>query len=140
MIPLGPKAQEVVKAFLKPDPTAHLFSPADAVAGHQAGRTAARKSRPTPSEVARRRAAPGAGHGRRYKKGSYLQAVIRAGRRAGVPHWSPLQLRHTAATAIRAQFGLEATQAVLGHAKADVTQIYAERDLEKAREVMGEIG
>ena len=54
--------------------------------------------------------------------------------------WSPLQLRHTAATEIRARFSLEAAQTVLGHAKADVTQIYAERDLVKARTVMAEIG
>jgi hypothetical protein len=51
-----------------------------------------------------------------------------------------LQLRHTAATAIRARHGLEASQVVLGHAKADVTQLYAERDLSKAHAVMAEIG
>jgi integrase len=51
-----------------------------------------------------------------------------------------LQLRHTAATAIRAQYGLEVTSNVLGHAKADVTQIYAERDLSRARAVAAEIG
>ena len=50
--------------------------------------------------------------------------------------WHPNQLRHTAATLIRARFGLEAAQAVLGHASADMTQVYAERDLAKAAEVM----
>ena len=54
--------------------------------------------------------------------------------------WSPNQLRHAAATTIRAKYGLEAAQMVLGHAKADVTQIYAERDLARAVEVMREIG
>lgn len=44
--------------------------------------------------------------------------------------WSPNQLRHTAGTEIRSRFGLEAAQVVLGHAKADVTQVYAERDTE----------
>ena len=38
------------------------------------------------------------------------------------------------------KFGLEAAQVTLGHAKADVTQIYAERDLNKAASVMREIG
>ena len=47
---------------------------------------------------------------------------------------------HRAATAIRAQYGLEAREAVLGHAKADVTQLYAERDLSRARDVMRAIG
>ena len=67
-------------------------------------------------------------------------AVQRACRKAGVPAWSPGQLRHTAATLIRARYGLEAAQTVLGHAKADVTQVYAERDLARARAVMAEIG
>ena len=54
--------------------------------------------------------------------------------------WSPNQLRHTAATRIRKQFGLEAAQVILGHAAADVTQVYAERDADKAREVLRQIG
>ncbi|WP_417737272.1 tyrosine-type recombinase/integrase [Rosistilla oblonga] len=54
--------------------------------------------------------------------------------------WSPNRLRHTRGTEIRKQFGLEAAQVILGHAAADVTQIYAERDAEKAREVARKIG
>jgi integrase len=49
-------------------------------------------------------------------------------------------LRHTAATLIRKQFGLEAAQVILGHAVADVTQVYAERDAEKARAVARQVG
>lgn len=54
--------------------------------------------------------------------------------------WHPNQLRHSAATEIRKRFGLEAAQVTLGHATADVTQLYAERDLEKAASVMAEVG
>ena len=54
--------------------------------------------------------------------------------------WSPNQLRHTAATEIRKKFGLEAAQVILGHAAADVTQVYAERDADNAREVVRQIG
>ena len=54
--------------------------------------------------------------------------------------WSPNQLRHTRGTEIRAKFGLEAAQVILGHAAADVTQVYAERDAEKARAVAKQIG
>jgi len=53
--------------------------------------------------------------------------------------WSPNQLRHTAATEIRRQFGLEADQVTLGHSNANVTQIYAERDLTKAAEIMRQV-
>jgi site-specific recombinase XerC len=54
--------------------------------------------------------------------------------------WSPNQLRHSAATEIRRRFGLEAAQVALGHSKADVTQVYAERDMTKAAAVMREVG
>lgn len=49
--------------------------------------------------------------------------------------WAPNQLRHAKATDVRKRFGLEAAQVILGHAAANVTQIYAERDAEKGREV-----
>lgn len=54
--------------------------------------------------------------------------------------WAPNQLRHSAATEIRKRFGIEAAQVTLGHAAADVTQVYAERDLEKAASVMALVG
>jgi integrase len=57
-----------------------------------------------------------------------------------VAPWTPLQLRHTAATALRARYGLEAARVVLGHARAETTQIYAERDQARAREIMTELG
>jgi hypothetical protein len=54
--------------------------------------------------------------------------------------WSSNQLLHAAATEVRKQFGLEAAQIVLGHSSADVTQVYAERDMAKGLEVARRIG
>jgi integrase len=54
--------------------------------------------------------------------------------------WHPNQLRHTLATGIRRRYGLEAAQVILGHAKADVTQVYAERNLTLAERIAAEIG
>jgi integrase len=54
--------------------------------------------------------------------------------------WSPNQLRHTAATEIRREFGIEAAQNTLGHSSPAVTLIYAERSLEQVREVMEKLG
>jgi len=54
--------------------------------------------------------------------------------------WSPNQLRHAAGTEVRRRYGLEAAQVVLGHAEADVTQVYAERDHALAAEIMQKIG
>jgi integrase len=49
-------------------------------------------------------------------------------------------LRHTAATLLRARYGLEAAQSLLGHSRPDTTLIYAERDLARARAIAAEIG
>jgi integrase len=46
--------------------------------------------------------------------------------------WAPNQLRHNAGTRARHVDGLEAAQVILGHSEADVTQIYAERNRERA--------
>jgi integrase len=139
-IVIGPRALEVVREFAKADPGAYLFDPRDSVAEHHARRSAGRKSKPTPSEKSRRAPVPGSKHGRRYSRDSYRNAILRACEKAGVPAWSPNQLRHSAASAIRSRYGLEAAQVVLGHSKADVTQVYAARDLAKAIEVMVEFG
>jgi len=57
-----------------------------------------------------------------------------------VPAWHPHQLRHSIATEIRRKYGLEGSQVFLGHADADVTQIYAERDLGLAFKIAAELG
>ncbi len=54
--------------------------------------------------------------------------------------WAPNRLRHSTATDIRKNHGLEAAQIVAGHANARTTEIYAERDLTKAAEVMAKVG
>ncbi len=53
---------------------------------------------------------------------------LRVCKRAGVPHWHPHQLRHTAATELRKKYGVEMVRAVLGYAHLAATEIYAEVD------------
>jgi integrase len=54
--------------------------------------------------------------------------------------WHPHQLRHNAATRLRKEFGLEAAQVILGHKTLAVTEIYAEKNVEAAKKIMGEVG
>lgn len=54
--------------------------------------------------------------------------------------WHPHQLRHSAATYLRKQFGVEAARVVLGHRSAAVTEIYAEMDKTKAAEIKEKVG
>ena len=71
---------------------------------------------------------------------AYCRAITRACDKAKIPRWVPHQLRHTAAATVRDQFGLEHTQAILGHAKADMTEHYAKAGRARAAEVARKIG
>jgi integrase len=140
VVVLGPQAQAVVRPFLTTDLQAYLFSPARTMAEFRAEQRAARKTPVPPSQRARAKAAPRKRPGQRYTADRYAKAVAKACARAGVPHWSPNQLRHLYATEVRKRFGLEASQVALGHSRADVTQVYAERDRTLAERVAREIG
>jgi integrase len=141
IIHLGPQAQEIVKTFLRPDVEAYLFSPKAYVEELHARRAAQRKSKRTPSQLARKRkATPKRQPADHYDRRSYRQAIVRACKAADVPPWSPLQLRHTAATLLRSKYGIEAAKVILGHTRVETSQIYAEKDMNKAREIMREIG
>jgi site-specific recombinase XerC len=55
-------------------------------------------------------------------------------------HWHPYQLRHAYATLVRKEHGPEAVQVLLGHSRADVTQVYAERNEQLAATAAAKIG
>ncbi|MFM9966026.1 MAG: tyrosine-type recombinase/integrase [Planctomycetaceae bacterium] len=138
---IGPEGQAVLRPFLDRDAEAYCFSPAESEAERNAERKANRKSPMTPSQAARR---PKTNRQReprtRYDKNSYCRAIVRACRLAEVEPWSPNQLRHTRATAIRERYGLEAAATVLGHSDTKITAVYAERDFVMAARIMAEVG
>ncbi len=57
-----------------------------------------------------------------------------------ISRWHPHQLRHSAATRLRRELGIEAARVVLGHSSAATTEVYAELDRQKAMRAMAEIG
>ena len=59
-----------------------------------------------------------------YQPASLRQAVGHACIRAGVPHFSPYQLRHLRLTELATDKGLEAAAAVAGHGELTTTKIY----------------
>lgn len=76
---------------------------------------------------------------------NYYQRVRRAcvrvfGKDGDANYWGPGRLRHNALTAIRREAGLEAAQVFAGHAKADTTQVYAERNRQAAALAARKIG
>jgi integrase len=164
---LGPKAQELLRPWLRTDLEGYLFQPREATEERNIKRRAARRSPMTPSQRARRRKRhPKRPPGDRYDNRAYCHAIRRGCARA-FPHptlhqipkkeltaeqraelsrwcpeqtWHPNQLRHNAATCLRKEFGLDVARAVLGHSDAATTTIYAERDRSLAAEAMGRVG
>ena len=155
---LGPKAQDVLRPYLLREKTAYCFVPAESERKRNALRRENRQSPMTPSQAKRRpKRHPKRSPGNRYTTESYNRAITRAVDLANrqikkeavemgidnpelLPNWHPNQLRHSVGTEVRKQFGLEATQVVLGHASANVSEIYAERDMTLAAEIMRKIG
>ncbi len=142
VICIGPKGQDVLRPYLLREKTAYCLQPIESERKRLAELHQRRK---TPLSCGNRsgtnrRRNPKKRPGNRYDTGSYRRAIHRACDKVGVERWSPNRLRHSAGTAIRKQYGLEAAQVTLGHATADVTQVYAERDLTLATEIMRKIG
>ena len=154
---IGPKARDILRPYLLREKTAFCFTPVESERKRLA---ALERTRRTPLHYGNRpgtnrKARPKRTAGKQYCTSSYRRCIDRAVERINdlrksqaeadeqielLEHWSPNRLRHTAATEIRKRFGLEAAQVVLGHSAADVTQIYAERDLTKAAAVVREVG
>ena len=157
-IPLGPEAQRILQPFLSRDPQAFLFSPQEAEAWRLEHRPPyhgrERKTPIYPSELRQRENLKAARrqHRRpkrpkriRYDTNSYRHAIdygLLQAKKAGfvIPHWHSHQLRHNRGTEIRRKYGIEAAQVALGHARADVTEVYAEKNLEQARMIAREMG
>ena len=137
-----------------------MFSPAEAEVERRA---AIHANRETPLSCGNRpgtncKRRPSKQPGDHYTTDSYRRSITYACDRAFPPpddirddsaavkkwrkehRWHPHQLRHSAATMLRKEFGLEAAQLLLGHVRADVTQVYAEVNHTKALEVAEKIG
>ncbi len=155
---LGPRAQTIVEPYLRRDTHAIVFSPAEAESERRAN---VHRNRNTPLHQgnrpgSNRKRRPKRAAGDRYSVASYRRAIQRAidaansvekaraeqDNRAPQPvaRWSPHQLRHTAATALRREHGLDAARVILGHRSATTTEIYAEPDKLKAEQIIARIG
>lgn len=139
---IGPQAQAVLLRYLARDAEAYCFRPCDSEAKRRAAVHAARRvplscgNKPGSNRKRKPKRSPGD----RYDSGSYRRAIHRACDKVGISRWSPNRLRHTFATQVRKSYGLEAVQVCLGHARADVSQVYAERDATLAARVAREVG
>lgn len=134
----GPRAQRILTLFMRPTRPLDtpLFSPREANAEGKR-RHAGGARRPHQKANARKTHRTVGEH---YTTASYRRAIHRACKTAGVEQWGPHRLRHSAATALRREFGVELARLVLGHAHLNVTEIYAEADREKIVDAIRKIG
>jgi site-specific recombinase XerD len=139
---IGPRAREVLSRYAKEDPAAYLFSPKEAVdlLHRERGERRVTKYYASRQGWQQRKLEPLRKPRDRYTVTAYGRAIRRACAKAGVAVWRPNQQRHAAGTADHHRHGIEAAQVVLGHSRADVTQVYAERDHDLARRVAAEMG
>ena len=156
LIFLGPRAQRVLIPFLSVEPDEFLFSPLKVKQEMYEQRKAnASSKRRAPSKRKRKRK-PKKQPGQHYTTASYEKSIHRGSDKAFPPpealsdeqlkawrkryRWTPNRLRHTAATFLRKEFGLDAARVILGHSSPAVTEVYAELDYEKAADIMAQIG
>lgn len=156
VVPIGPKARKVIEPFLDRAPESFLFSPKESEQWRREQQpvhySKKRKTPVFPCELRKReklkeqrRKESKSRLRDHYDTASYRRAVTYAFKRAerdGVElgHWHPHQLRHARATEVRKQRGIEAAQVTLGHAHANTTQVYAERDQQLAIQIAAETG
>ncbi|NNM84963.1 MAG: site-specific integrase [Phycisphaerales bacterium] len=158
---LGPKAQAVLRPFLKADPNAFIFSPRLADEERRAELSA---KRTTPLSCGNK---PGSNRkryakrkpGECYTSNTYARAVkygIDSANEARakamgvaveklpadcrVADWHPHRLRHSAATMLREVAGVDVARTALGHSSLDATATYAEASQKAARAAMLKVG
>jgi integrase len=142
---LGRQSQEILSPLIEGlTPHEPVWTTARGDVSQREFRGQQRVSPMTPSQRQRAKRAARRRTGNEFR-GVYTSAVLgrlllRVCSREGIPGWHLHQLRHTKACEVRQMFGLEAAQVMLGHSRADVTQIYAERDLVLAEKVADQTG
>jgi integrase len=141
-IAIGPRGQRILLPYLLRPGGSPCFSPKESLVQHM---DEAHENRVTPLSCGHKPRPGGrkrrlAEVGDSYTVASYRRAIERACARAGVEVWTPHRLRHTAGETVRASYGLDGCQAILGHRNARVSEIYSELSTAKAVEIARKLG
>lgn len=137
---LGPQAQGVVRRYLKLNREAYMFSPREAEAQRKVQKRKDRMTPLYPSHLAKIKLDASDRLGDRYTTESFRRAIHYACKKAGAAKWNPGQLRHTVATRLRKRYGIEDASVHLGHKHLSTTEIYAEKDAQRAMQIAKEAG
>jgi integrase len=142
LVLIGKKGQQILLPFLLRPDDRYCFCPRESEAKRRALQHA---NRVTPSTYGNapgtnRKRSPKRRPGERYNSASYLRAIRRGCEAAGIEPWAPNRLRHAFATEVRRLGGIEAVKTLLGHSEIGTSEIYAERDLALAADLMVRMG
>jgi integrase len=134
---LGPRCQKFLAPYLEKRPAGFLFSPGDRLEEHRARLRRNRKSKVQPSQRNRRKARPTKTAGERYTTGSYSKAIAAVCKRAGIPPWSPNQLRHNWFSWMDARTNIQTASKAGGHT---FRYLAAEAKLKDAAAILARLG
>lgn len=140
---LGPNAQRALSPLLLRSDDSFAFDPRESMKWSLEQKAAKRKTplscgnRPGTNRVKSPKREPGEHFG----VDAVNRAIRRACEKAGVPPWSAGRLRHSCATRLRRECGLEVASLQLGHSSALVTgAVYAQADQDRLKSAMREVG
>lgn len=142
VILIGPQAQAILKPYIarRMKLSEYVFLPSEA---HQERFEQIGYEKVTAYQMSRSRFKPG----RCFYNATFYGQVCRTCDRAfdadetkrkarDYSHrWNPHRLRHNAATRVREQFGIEAAKDLLGHSSLSTAMIYAEKSMDRMKEI-----
>lgn len=149
----GPRCQRVMRPYLLRGEDEYMFSPKEAMEEYQAERHAKRKTPlscgNTPGSNRRRN--PETSPTDHFHHSVFRRCITKAVTKANADRARnglepirrdicPYECRHSVATRIREEVSLDATAAVLGHSRINMSEHYARVSEELARETMSRIG
>lgn len=132
IIPIIGDARLALEDYMNRAAKSYCFSPKESVVWHNAQKRSARKSKVPPSQECRRKDNPERSAGDCYTKDSYRRALQRAAKEAGVPQWTPYEIRHLVGTMVAEALQLENAKALLGHSDLATTQRYSQATVRQA--------
>ena len=134
----GPKSQAILYPYLTGE--GFLFKPREgrefqlAAQAEKQTTTGKGSKKPVKGEMGKRRP------GEFYTSGALQKAVRLAATKAGSPHWTVYQVRHTASAAIMDSHGSEAAGVFMGHKPRGITGNYVGNHMRLAAKVARECG
>ncbi|MFN7873687.1 MAG: tyrosine-type recombinase/integrase [Pirellula sp.] len=132
IIPILGDARSALEDYMNRGAKSFCFSPKESVAWHNTQKRAARQSKVQPSQMDRSKENPAVTPGDCYTKDSYRRALQRAAKEAGVPQWTPYEIRHLVGTMVAEALQLENAKALLGHSDLATTQRYSQATVRQA--------